>query len=76
VRWMPRNLDGRRRGRAPVDDPRRQGPAGALAGAYFATNCALDMQSDGSFKQRQTEGEPHSAQLDLIKTAEGAPGGT
>jgi len=66
--WMPRNLDRRVEAVAPVDDPKLRAQLERLLEAYFADNCAAwDMQSDGSFQQRQPEGEPHSAQLDLIK---------
>ncbi|MCT0213148.1 MULTISPECIES: polyphosphate kinase 1 [unclassified Synechococcus] len=66
--WMPRNLDRRVEAVAPVDDPKLRAQLERLLDAYVNDNCAAwDMQSDGTFIQRQPEGELHCAQLDLIK---------
>ncbi|MCP9773812.1 polyphosphate kinase 1 [Synechococcus sp. Tobar12-5m-g] len=67
--WMPRNLDRRVEAVTPVDDPKLRAQLERLLDGYFSDNCsAWDMQSDGTFVQRQPEGEPRSAQLDLIKS--------
>ena len=66
--WMPRNLDRRVEAVAPVDDPKLRAQLERLLDAYFNDNCAAwDMQSDGTFIQRQPAGDMHCAQLDLIK---------
>ena len=66
--WMPRNLDRRVEAVTPVDDPKLRAQLERLLDAYFSDNCsAWDMHSDGTFVQRQPEGEPRSAQIDLIK---------
>jgi polyphosphate kinase len=66
--WMPRNLDRRVEAVTPVDDPKLMAQLERLLDAYFSDNCsAWDMRSDGTFVQRQPEGEPRSAQIDLIK---------
>ena len=66
--WMPRNLDRRVEAVTPVDDPKLRAQLERLLDAYLSDNCsAWDMRSDGTFVQRQPEGEPRSAQIDLIK---------
>ena len=65
--WMPRNLDRRVEAVAPVKDPAHQLLLERLLDTYFNDNVAAwDMQPDGTFIQRQAEGEEHCAQRDLI----------
>ncbi len=67
--WMPRNLDRRVEAVAPVEDPQLRAQLERLLEIYENDNCsAWDMQSDGSFIQRQPEGEDRCAQLDLIRS--------
>ena len=57
-----------RRSDHPDQEPPAAGQLERLLDVYLNDNCAAwDMQSDGSFIQRHPSGEPHSAQLDLIK---------
>jgi polyphosphate kinase len=66
--WMPRNLDRRVEAVAPVEDPQLRGQLERLLDTYFNDDTAAwDMQSDGQFTQRHPAGEPHCAQLDLIR---------
>jgi polyphosphate kinase len=66
--WMPRNLDRRVEAVAPVEDPQLRGQLERLLDTYFNDDTAAwDMQSDGQFTQRHPSGEPHCAQLDLIR---------
>lgn len=65
--WMPRNLDRRVEAVAPIKDPAHQLVLDRLLDTYLNDNVAAwDMQPDGTFIQRQAEGEEHCAQLDLI----------
>ncbi len=65
--WMPRNLDRRVEAVAPVEETQLRSQLERLLEAYLNDNCsAWDMASDGSFHQRQPEGEPRCVQRDLI----------
>jgi polyphosphate kinase len=66
--WMPRNLDRRVEAVTPIKDPQLRSQLERLLDTYQNDNCsAWDMQSDGSFIQRQPSGEPHCAQLELVR---------
>ncbi len=68
--WMSRNLDRRVEAVTPVEDPNLRGRLERLLELYLTDNRgAWDMQSDGSFIQRQPkEGEDvRNSQVQLIK---------
>ena len=68
--WMTRNLDRRVEAVTPVEDPELQGQLERLLKLYLNDNRgAWDMNSDGSFTQRQPdEGEEErNSQVDLIQ---------
>ena len=68
--WMSRNLDRRVEAVTPVEDPNLRGRLERLLELYLKDNRgAWDMQSDGSFIQRQPEdGEDvRNSQVQLIK---------
>ena len=75
--WMSRNLDRRVEAVTPVDDPNLRGRLERLLELYLKDNRgAWDMQSDGSFIQRQPEdGEDvRNSQVQLIKQwSQGVP---
>ena len=75
--WMSRNLDRRVEAVTPVDDPSLRGRLERLLELYLKDNRgAWDMQSDGSFIQRQPEdGEDvRNSQVQLIKQwSQGVP---
>ena len=65
--WMPRNLDRRVEAITPVEDPELKQQLERLLHCYLNDNAsAWDMQSDGTFVQRQPEEEPLAVQRDLI----------
>jgi polyphosphate kinase len=65
--WMPRNLDRRVEAITPVEDPELKHQLEKLLRCYLDDNAsAWDMQSDGTFVQRQPEDEPRAVQRDLI----------
>ncbi|EAQ70360.1 polyphosphate kinase 1 [Synechococcus sp. RS9917] len=65
--WMPRNLDRRVEAVTPVDEPALRQQLERLLELYLADDAgSWDMQSDGSFRRRCSEGEPRSSQLQLI----------
>lgn len=65
--WMPRNLDRRVEAITPIEDPQLQLQLERLLEHYLSDNTsAWDMQSDGTFVQRQPEDEPRAVQRDLI----------
>ncbi|MCP9775517.1 polyphosphate kinase 1 [Cyanobium sp. WAJ14-Wanaka] len=65
--WMSRNLDHRVEAVAPIEDPRLRSQLEELLDLYQADTAAWHMASDGSFEQRQLEGESHLVQQELIK---------
>ncbi|MGB1021410.1 MAG: polyphosphate kinase 1 [Synechococcus sp.] len=75
--WMSRNLDRRVEAVTPVEDPNLRGRLERLLELYLKDNRgAWDMQSDGSFIQRQPEdGEDvRNSQVQLIKQwSQGVP---
>ena len=75
--WMSRNLDRRVEAVTPVEDPSLRGRLERLLELYLKDNRgAWDMQSDGSFIQRQPEdGEDvRNSQVQLIKQwSQGVP---
>ena len=75
--WMSRNLDRRVEAVTPVEDANLRGRLERLLELYLKDNRgAWDMQSDGSFIQRQPEdGEDvHNSQVQLIKQwSQGVP---
>ena len=65
--WMPRNLDRRVEAVTPVEEPALRQQLERLLELYLADDAgSWDMQSDGSFSRRCSEGEPRSSQLQLI----------
>ncbi len=75
--WMSRNLDRRVEAVTPVEDPNLRGRLERLLELYLKDNRgAWDMQSDGSFIQRQPEdgGDVRNSQVQLIKQwSQGVP---
>jgi polyphosphate kinase len=70
--WMSRNLDARVEAAVPVEDPRLQEEVQAILDLQLADNCkAWDMQSDGTYVQRQPASgeEPRSSQDLLMQRA-------
>ena len=75
--WMSRNLDRRVEAVTPVEDANLRGRLERLLELYLKDNRgAWDMQSDGSFIQRQPEdgGDVRNSQVQLIKQwSQGVP---
>ena len=75
--WMSRNLDRRVEAVTPVEDPNLRDRLERLLELYLKDNRgAWDMQSDGSFIQRQPEdgGDVRNSQVQLIKQwSQGVP---
>ena len=65
--WMPRNLDRRVEAVAPIEDARLREQLEELLTLYLHDTGAWHMNPDGSFHQRQVEGEHHLVQLELVK---------
>jgi polyphosphate kinase len=65
--WMPRNLDRRVEAVAPVDDAQHRQQLEELLELYLNDTSAWLMQSDGTFIQRQPEGEQRLAQANLME---------
>ena len=68
--WMSRNLDRRVEAVTPVEDPALRTKLERLMSLYLNDNRgAWDMNSDGSFTQRQpkADGDERNAQVDLIE---------
>ena len=70
---MPRNFDRRVEAVAPVEDPDLHERLRSLLDTCLNDNRqAWDLQSDGSYVQRQPNGEPeHSAQLMFLQNSWG-----
>jgi polyphosphate kinase len=66
--WMPRNLDRRVEAVTPVEDPDLQAELKTVLEILLSDNRqAWDLQSDGSYVQRQpAEGEPERRSHDLL----------
>ncbi|KZR68899.1 Polyphosphate kinase [Prochlorococcus marinus str. MIT 1313] len=77
--WMPRNLDRRVEAITPIEEPEQKEHLERLLNLYLNDNReAWDMQSDGSFLQRQPNpnSEEHRAQQQLINLwQQGIPAG-
>ncbi len=70
---MPRNLDRRVEAVAPIEDPELRAQLERLLECYLTDNRgAWDMQSDGTFIQRQPNGEIRDSQLQLIDNWKGS----
>jgi polyphosphate kinase len=71
--WMPRNFDRRVEAVAPVEDPDLHERLRSLLDTCLNDNRqAWDLQSDGSYVQRQPNGEPeHSAQVMFLQNSWG-----
>ncbi|HKY97448.1 MAG TPA: polyphosphate kinase 1 [Gemmatimonadaceae bacterium] len=71
--WMPRNFDRRVEAVAPVEDPDLHERLRSLLDTCLNDNRqAWDLQSDGSYVQRQPNGEPeHSAQAMFLQNSWG-----
>jgi polyphosphate kinase len=70
--WMSRNLDARVEAAVPVEDPKLKEEVQAILDLQLADNCkAWDMQSDGTYIQRQPlpGEEPRSSQELLMQRA-------
>ncbi|HEV7783838.1 MAG TPA: polyphosphate kinase, partial [Thermoanaerobaculia bacterium] len=70
--WMSRNLDARVEAAVPVEDPKLKEEVQAILDLQLADNCkAWDMQSDGTYIQRQPAPgeEPRSSQELLMQRA-------
>jgi polyphosphate kinase len=66
--WMPRNLDRRVEAVVPIVDPGLCDQLEALFTLYVNDNASIwDMQPDGSFVQRQPEGEEVQVQATLMR---------
>ncbi|MEB3265150.1 MAG: polyphosphate kinase 1 [Cyanobacteriota bacterium] len=65
--WMPRNLDRRVEAVTPIADPRLCQQLDALLELYLADTGAWHMQADGSFCQRQPEGDARLVQQTLME---------
>ena len=66
--WMPRNLDRRVEAVVPIEDPGLCDQLEALFTLYVNDNASIwDMQPDGSFVQRQPEGEEVQVQATLMR---------
>jgi polyphosphate kinase len=66
--WMPRNLDRRVEAVVPIEDPQLCDQLDALFSLYVNDNASIwDMQPDGSFVQRQPEGEELQVQATLMR---------
>jgi polyphosphate kinase len=65
--WMPRNLDRRVEAVAPISDPRLAQQLEALLDLYLSDTGAWHMQADGSFHQRQPEGDARLVQQTLME---------
>jgi polyphosphate kinase len=66
--WMSRNLDARVEAAVPVEDPKLKEEIRAILDLQLADNCkAWDMQSDGTYVQRQpAPGEELRCSQDLL----------
>jgi polyphosphate kinase len=66
--WMPRNLDRRVEAVVPIEDPALCDQLDALFTLYVNDNASIwDMRPDGSFVQRQPEGEVSRVQVTLMQ---------
>ena len=70
--WMERNLDNRVEAVTPIHDPDLQDQLGEILDVCLADNQdCWEMQSDGSYSQRTTDGdEPISVQETFMRQAE------
>ena len=70
---MPRNLDRRVEAVVPIEEPELRAQLERLLERYLSDNRgAWDMQPDGSFIQRNPEGEERNSQLQLIDDWKGS----
>ncbi|HEX6574021.1 MAG TPA: polyphosphate kinase 1 [Gemmatimonadaceae bacterium] len=71
--WMPRNFDRRVEAVAPVEDPDMHARLRSLLDTLLSDNRqAWDLQSDGSYVQREPDGEPErSAQQIFLQNSWG-----
>ncbi|MEY3964733.1 MAG: Polyphosphate kinase, partial [Cyanobacteriota bacterium] len=74
--WMPRNLNRRVEAVAPVDDPQLRQHLEQVLALYLGDTGAWHMQSDGSFQQRQQDGEEQLAQRELMRRWRGGLSGS
>jgi polyphosphate kinase len=64
--WMGRNLDRRVEAVTPIEDGQLKTQLETLVELYLNDSAAWHMEADGSYQQRQHEGDPMIAQQELI----------
>jgi polyphosphate kinase len=64
--WMGRNLDRRVEAVTPIEDGQLKTQLETLVELYLNDSAAWHMEADGSYQQKQHEGDPMIAQQELI----------
>jgi polyphosphate kinase len=64
--WMGRNLDRRVEAVTPIEDVQLKTQLETLVELYLNDSASWHMEADGSYQQRQQEGDPMIAQQELM----------